>query len=70
MVTDLGDTPLDVIVIVAVDPPGVGVGVGVGVGLGELGELSPPHDAAPRPISSAKNRDASAFFIRRTSSRY
>jgi hypothetical protein len=77
MVTDRGDTPLDVMVMVGVDPPGVGVGVGFGVGLGdgegdgELGEsLPPPQDATETARVSATNRTARIFRIRKTSSRY
>jgi hypothetical protein len=76
IVTDRGDTPADVMVIVGVEPPGVGVGVGVGVGLGlgagdgELGEsLSPPQDTAVAMIKAA-NRGARNFRIRKTSLRY
>jgi hypothetical protein len=78
-VTERGDTPQAVIVIVAVDPPGAGVGAGVGagagagagVGVGELGEsLLPPHDGATREISAAKDSERRVFFIRKTSSRY
>jgi hypothetical protein len=75
MVTDRGDTPADVIVIVAVDPPGVGFGDGLGdgdgVGEGELGGSSPPPQETPAmAMISARNRDARIFHIRKTSSRY
>jgi hypothetical protein len=75
IVTDRGDTPLEVIVMVAVEP-GVGVGLGLGagdgdgVGEGELGESSPPQLAANTTIVSATNRGARIFRIRKTSSRY
>ena len=44
MVTDRGDTPVDVMVIVAVDrrASAWASASGVGVGVGELGESSPP----------------------------
>jgi hypothetical protein len=74
IVTDRGDTPFAVIVMVGVDPPGVGVGVGVGLGtgagVGELGELSPPpHDTAASATVRAANRGARGFRIRKISSR-
>jgi hypothetical protein len=70
MVTDRGDTPAEVMVMVAVDPPGVGVGVGAGVGVGdgELGESPPPHDAAA--MARATNRGARSLRIRKISSKY
>jgi hypothetical protein len=75
MVTDRGETPADVMVIVGVEPPGVGVGVGVGLGLGagdgELGEsLPPPQDTAVTAMIKAANRGARNFRIRKTSLRY
>jgi hypothetical protein len=73
IVTDRGDTPVDVIVMVAVEPPGVGVGVGaglgVGVGEGELGESSPPPQEATA-MANATNRGARNVRIRKTSLKY
>jgi hypothetical protein len=69
MVTERGDAPLEVIVIVAVDGFGVGAAVGGGVGLGELGESLPPHDTAARATNRATLRDARFFHIRRTSAK-
>jgi hypothetical protein len=61
-------------VIVAVDGFGVGVGVGAGagagVGVGELGESSPPQDAAETAMASATNRVARCVRIKRISLKY
>jgi hypothetical protein len=64
MVTDRGDTPVEVIVIVTVD------GFGVGAGVGELGESPPPHDTAASATNRATLRDTRHFHIRKTSSKY
>jgi hypothetical protein len=71
-VTDLGDTPLDVMVIVAsLDGVGEGEGVGVGVGAGdgELGVLPPPpQDTAVTTSTTARHeRRGVGLRIRRTS---
>ena len=78
-VTERGDTPLDVMVIVA-PVVGVGSGVGVvvgagaGVGVGELGvELlcSPAQDATANRSAIARHREvADLMCIRNTSLKY
>ena len=67
-VTERGDTPLDVMVMVAPED-GEGVGVGVGVGEGELGVallLLLPQDtaASTTTIEKHRNRGARSFCIR------
>jgi hypothetical protein len=59
IVTARGDTPLDVMVIVALDGDGVGVGdgIGVGEGLGDgVGELGVPESLPPHAAAVASNR--------------
>ena len=48
-VTERGETPLDVMVIVALD----GAGVGLGVGVGELGVPLPPPPPHDTVVSAA-----------------
>jgi hypothetical protein len=60
MVTERGDAPLDVIVIVAVE----------GFGDGELGESPPPHDTAASATSRTIVGDDRNLHIRKTSSKY
>ena len=66
-VTDRGDTPFDVIVIVA---PVDGTGVGVGIGVGELDieRLFPsPQDNAVSTSAVAQQRERPGFvLVRRT----
>ena len=66
-VTDRGDTPFDVIVIVA---PVDGAGVGVGVGVGELGVerlFPPPQDNAVSTSAVAQQRERPVLVrVRRT----
>jgi hypothetical protein len=69
IVTARGDTPLDVMVMVALDGAGVGDGVGEGVGLGAgvgvgerlgdgVGELGIPESLPPHAAAVIRNRTA------------
>jgi hypothetical protein len=63
IVTDRGDTPLAVIVIVG--PAGAGFGAGAGLGDGELGEsLPPPQETAAASASVAMHSVSGARRIR------